>query len=769
VFDNATGDHDSVAEYMPHGNRGNILFTSRNLSLARYVSHEGRIEVDSMEEEDAISLLLKSSLMDQCSLPLREAARSIAREPCCLPLAIDQAGAAIASGLCNIDDYLHRYSQHRQALLADPAFKGASNYGRAVYGTWDLSFNAINGMGNRAAESAIFILQTFAFFHHDHIMEEIIKRAAEAVEPSLDNNSDARRHICLPPPELLQLDQGGSWDPMYFWEGIRVLLSYSLVKKAAMSGIYLLHPLVHCWSRDSMSLEVQQTSSSSASILLSSSITFYYTTMDYMFRRNLVPHIKAIDQYTAELGIQKEYDDEQYTHFALAFHEAGSWNEEEKLEVQVMQMRNRVLGEEHPDTLSAMGNLAGTYSDQGHWKEAEELQVQVMQINKRILGEEHPDTLLAMGNLAMTYSHQGHWKEAEKLQVQVMQARKRMLGEEHPKTLLAMGNLAGTYSHQGHWKEAEELQVQVMQMRKRILGEEHPHTLLAMGNLAECYSYRGHWKEAEELWVQVLQMRKRILGEEHPHTLLAMGNLAMTYSHQGHWKKAEELQVQVMQMRKRVLGEEHPGTLLAMGNLAGTYSNQGHWKAAEELWVQVMQMTQRILGEEHPGTLLAIGILAESYSNQAHWKEAEELQVQVMQMRKRVLGEEHPATLLAMGNLARTYSDQGHWKEAEELQVQVMQIRMGILGEEHPDTLLAMGNLVGTYSDQGHWKEAEELQVQVMHQQNYNFLVAFSGLNALFRLPRKPTSPEDCLNLRTVKAGDSLFITHHFISIIKHV
>lgn len=57
----------------------------------------------------------------------------------------------------------------------------------------------------------------------------------------------------------------------------------------------------------------------------------------------------------------------------------------------------------------------------------------------------------------------------------------------------------------------------------------------------------------------------------------------------------------------------------------------------------------------------------------------------------------------------------------------------------------------------------------VLDQQNYNSLVAFSGLNALFWLPCKPTSPEDCLNLRTVKAGDSLFMTHHFISIIRHV
>jgi len=46
----------------------------------------------------------------------------------------------------------------------------------------------------------------------------------------------------------------------------------------------------------------------------------------------------------------------------------------------------------------------------------------------------------------------------------------------------------------------------------------------------------------------------------------------------------------------------------------------------------------------------------------------------------------------------------------------------------------------------------------IRHQQNYKFIVAYLGLNVLFWLPRKPTSPEDCLNLQTVKAGDSLFL-----------
>src|ERR1700735_2798554 len=153
VFDNAGGADKGVAEYIPHGNQGNILFSSRNRGLARYVLGGACIEVGDMEEEDAISLLLKSSQIDECSAHLRQAARSIVKELCCLPLAVDQAGAAIASGLCNIDDYLHGYSQHRQTLLANPRFRGASNYGRAVYGTWDLSFMAINAMGTREAKS----------------------------------------------------------------------------------------------------------------------------------------------------------------------------------------------------------------------------------------------------------------------------------------------------------------------------------------------------------------------------------------------------------------------------------------------------------------------------------------------------------------------------------------------------------------------------------------------------------------------------------------
>ncbi|KAL8777872.1 MAG: hypothetical protein Q9194_002319, partial [Teloschistes cf. exilis] len=109
--------------------------------------------------------------------------------------------------------------------------------------------------------------------------------------------------------------------------------------------------------------------------------------------------------------------------------------------------------------------------------DTEELQAQAMETTKRVLGEEHPDTLTNMNNLALTYRNQGRWKEAEELQAQAMDTTKRVLGEEHPHTLTSMNNLALIYWNQGRWKEAEELQAQAMETSKRVLGEEHPDTL----------------------------------------------------------------------------------------------------------------------------------------------------------------------------------------------------------------------------------------------------------------------------------------------------
>lgn len=85
----------------------------------------------------------------------------------------------------------------------------------------------------------------------------------------------------------------------------------------------------------------------------------------------------------------------------------GGLTEAEELLVQVVEKGKRILGQEHPDTLASMANLAMTYSKQGRWNEVEELYGQVIQMRTSVLGEEHPDTVTTIANLAMTYRKQG--------------------------------------------------------------------------------------------------------------------------------------------------------------------------------------------------------------------------------------------------------------------------------------------------------------------------------------------------------------------------
>ena len=107
---------------------------------------------------------------------------------------------------------------------------------------------------------------------------------------------------------------------------------------------------------------------------------------------------------------------------------------------------------------------------------ARKLQEEVLESHRHLLGEEHPDTLMAMSNVAVTLRAQGDLAGARKLNEQVLSIRRRLLGEEHPDTLTAMAGLAATLYKQGDLAGARELQEQVLEARRRLLGEEHPDT-----------------------------------------------------------------------------------------------------------------------------------------------------------------------------------------------------------------------------------------------------------------------------------------------------
>ena len=87
---------------------------------------------------------------------------------------------------------------------------------------------------------------------------------------------------------------------------------------------------------------------------MSCAIPWRFETQNYRLRRMIFPHIKAAKLHEKQMGLTKQYYDDKWTNFALVLGENGDWKNAEQLQVHVMDMRKKLLGTEHQDTLTSM-------------------------------------------------------------------------------------------------------------------------------------------------------------------------------------------------------------------------------------------------------------------------------------------------------------------------------------------------------------------------------------------------------------------------------
>ncbi|KAJ7765952.1 P-loop containing nucleoside triphosphate hydrolase protein, partial [Mycena maculata] len=440
-FDNADDPNINLNSYFPQCSHGNIVITSRNPGLCVHAGLHSL--VSDMEEVDAMEKPLANKEI-ACEIALWY-----------LPLAIIQAGAFIAKSGA-LHSYLALYSQNRARLLNEKPAQSHYDYAWTVYTTWEISFKQLS-------RPAATLLQLCSFLHHQGISEKMFSEASTYEFTELDK----------PWQFITQfLGPTGVWDSFRFTEITSELRAHSLINFDINSGTFSIHPLVHSWSQSILPDQQEYHHSMIAIVGMSiSTMTDNYLQLASLW---LLPHIDALLQdfnyeYGSIYNFSGQYQRAADLHTDLLMRELGRFKEAGELDVSVLEKQRQLLGEDHPDTLHAMGNLACTYYALGKLKEAEELEVVVLEKRREILGGDHPDTLRSMGNLASTYHNLGKLKEAKKLHVVlkeaeelgvvVLEKQRQLLGEDHLDTLLAMGNLASTYHNQCKLKDAEELGV----------------------------------------------------------------------------------------------------------------------------------------------------------------------------------------------------------------------------------------------------------------------------------------------------------------------
>ena len=180
--------------------------------------------------------------------------------------------------------------------------------------------------------------------------------------------------------------------------------------------------------------------------------------------------------------------------------------------------------------------IGTTYRDLGLYDAAEPHLRAALEIRQRELGDEHPDTLTSISEMGYVLWKQHKLGEAESCYREALEGRRRVLGDEHPATLTSIHNIGYLLWAQGKPTEAEPYYREVLEGRRRVLGDEHPEPLTVMHNMGLVLRDQGRLAEAERYFREVLEKSRPILGDEHPGLLPTIHALASALHAQGKWE-----------------------------------------------------------------------------------------------------------------------------------------------------------------------------------------------------------------------------------------
>lgn len=397
-----------LMDYLPHRDRGAILFTTRGRKAAYSLTQSNVLELEDMDEAQAKKLMSRR-ITNKALLSNEKAVDELLKLLTNLPLAIVQAVAYINSNDIPVSEYVSMFRRaDSEAELFSEHFEDPSRYQEmesTIAKTWHISFNQIRQQDRLAADYLSFM----ACINRIKIPQSLLP-----VEGSVSQRIKAIGTL-TGYAFITERQQGSQQKTERFFDMHRLVQMASVWwleehnKPAgwAMKALSRLNDLIPSGGHEKREVWVNYLSHA---VHLAG------------FQRKLNETARAllldrVGRCQATLG---QYLAAEMTHR------------------QVLSLIERSLGSEHTSTLRSMNEVGRALTSQGRYEEAENMHRQTLASRKKVLGPEHPDTLTSMNDLALVLYYQGKYEEAEVKSRQTLAARKKVLGPEHPDTLTSI-------------------------------------------------------------------------------------------------------------------------------------------------------------------------------------------------------------------------------------------------------------------------------------------------------------------------------------------
>ncbi|MDR0849239.1 MAG: tetratricopeptide repeat protein [Propionibacteriaceae bacterium] len=459
VFDNVERRAD-LEDLIPTSPGTRVLVTTTH----QEATFGTAVDVSAYSTEEAVEYLVNAT-----GLSDRVDAGKVAKELGNLPVALTQAAAVIRNRGYTFEQYLDRL---KQAVL-DEVVKPFGDYPYAANVALWLAFTTVVetcGKGNPAVgRAALGVMEVLSLLAESGVPRNWLYAVGE--------NEDAAR------------------------EAVGDLVESSVLIESEDKSIVSLHRLMGRVVREDDPSEHRagEAVQYSARVLAAVDVDLIG---DYMGRRSAITSLGAQlvaiheQQHSKALVDSKEFLATVHRVASVAIEHEDPFTTIALADYQTDLMR--VLGADHPDTLTSRHNLAAAYESAGDVGKAIRLFEETLADKLRVLGADHPDTLTSRNNLAGAYRSAGDVGKAIPLHEQTLADRVRVLGADHPDTLTSRNNLAFAYQSAGDVGKAIPLYEETLADCVRVLGADHPTTLTLRSNLAGAFRLAGDIPETDQ-------------------------------------------------------------------------------------------------------------------------------------------------------------------------------------------------------------------------------------------------------------------------------
>jgi tetratricopeptide (TPR) repeat protein len=278
----------------------------------------------------------------------------------------------------------------------------------------------------------------------------------------------------------------------------------------------------------------------------------------------LVPVVRAVARSTGD-SLTQALALSQLGHLLM---NQGKYNEAWESHRRALELREKVLGPEHPDVASSISNLASAAWWMGRYDEAVEKAERAVALQSKALGPEHPEVIKTLMISAGTLFEVGRYEDALKRHERVLELQEKVLGAQHPSVPISLTNIAITLMSLGRYEEARQRSERAMTLAQK---RTDPLKLAAAHiSLGAALSELGRHDEAQRQQESALALRREALGPEHALVAESLRFHGIELAHLRKFREARTELDRALIIHEKALGKDHPDLtypLVALGDL----------------------------------------------------------------------------------------------------------------------------------------------------------------------------------------------------------